>query len=389
MASLLEKVSMKILMIDSIASFALGRYDLNLCEALQSNKENNIELVVPRNCKFLSNSVKMIRIGNHTDKAINKYLRTYSYIWFLINIYKIVDNTYSCLHWQMGFICLIDKLFIKLLKHKVKKLKMVLTIHDIKPMNNTLNNILFRRSFMKGFDGYVLHSEENIKEFNEYLNKKNALYKIIRMGPLDKKEYVTLNNVGSDITGLPTTSCLILTLGTINRSKNIEQCLEIIRKIRKTYSHVFYVIAGYGDLKYAAKIKSIIKAFNEINYVSFINRELNDDEVAYLHQRACLSLYIYERCTTSGAIITSLCAGVPVICNDLPGMRAIIIDGYNGFIIKRSNSDNKIQELIRTIADKDAYNRIKANSMHLSDQISWKKNATEHNNLYKELVAIQ
>ena len=68
---------------------------------------------------------------------------------------------------------------------------------------------------------------------------------------------------------------------------------------------------------------------------------------------------------------------MPVIAYDIRGISDLIIDGYNGFLIKKNNKDLAVKVILKLIDNKDLYQKIQKNCSHSINVKYSKDNSTK------------
>lgn len=378
---------MKILIIDALGSKLIAFYDLKLCESL-SELNNNVTLWVPTIYKFTSKKFNIQKSSLHNDRELNVFYRTLHYIFWL---FRVIFFSYKwkpeIIHWQFGFFSFFDFICLKILKIR-KKWKNILTIHDIEPAHLRFNNLFFRKPFFRQFNGLISHSNEAKRFFLKWIGSinKRTRINVIPFGPfifnraknLSESQIRKLFNISKN-------GPIILTLGTINENKDYVKCLNIIFSVQKKLPFINYIIAGSTGEEIVRKlIKTKFKApFPE--KIIIINKFLTDEEVDLLHSIADISLLIYKSSATSGAAIKSICSGVPVLCNNLPGFSACIKNNENGMILSNDNEKDS-QKIYDVLINREILDSLKRGAKNSYKDYTWQDIATMHFNFYKEVL---
>lgn len=116
----------------------------------------------------------------------------------------------------------------------------------------------------------------------------------------------------------------ILFFGRIEAYKGIDVLIEAF-KLLTSSSNLKLVIAGKGDFD-RSYTKDVI----------YINRYIDDEEIAYLYQNAECVVYPYTSATQSGVLSIASYFGTPMITSDIPYFKEVLGDGYPLFF---SNKD--------------------------------------------------
>lgn len=380
---------MKILMIDALGVFGMAMYDLELCENLAAINGRDIILEVPQGYKYDSSLIDIRRSSRHLEKNLGKLYRTWEYIKWLKRITARARQWRpDIIHWQFGFFTFFDLQVTRHLKAMLPQARIVITLHDTEPARPTWNNVISRKSFFRSAHGVVAHSPEALNDYGQWLgtDSKCPLAKVIPHGPYASpledfspegiRRHFQLDSQGP----------VIISIGSINENKNLVGCLQIVAELQKLCPTVYFFIGGSSG---GRDLNPLLKQRDQAplpQNIVILNRFLTDEEVDQAHCLADFSLYIYDSSVTSGAALRSLCAGVPVICNNLSGFRSIVHDGWNGIMVAESDPVGAARKIYQVIQNSEALKTMKKNALSTYQGITWEKVAREHYNFYLELL---
>lgn len=224
------------------------------------------------------------------------------------------------------------------------------TIHDLHPHEYKkiwYKNIRFkifyiqlRNSFLKG-KFFITNS---ISQFNEiqtsYPEKKvffhpfpSLVSNSVASGCKVAKEIQHIKNP------------YILFFGRIESYKGVSLLYETFTHSKELYENFSLVIAGSGSL-YFERTK------NEKNVI-FLNRYIEDCEVAELYRNAKAIVYPYISATQSGVLSLAFYYGIPVITSDVPFFKEIMKDISSDLCFKTGSSDD-LKDKLTTLLRKDS-----------------------------------
>lgn len=139
------------------------------------------------------------------------------------------------------------------------------------------------------------------------------------------------------------TSSRILYLGRLSKRKNIDCLLDAWERVESTYSDYTLTIAGDGDvredlMKYSNKL-----GLENVEFPGFVSperkKQLYEESLLYVTPS------LEEGYLTAG--LEALAAGTPVVGSDTRGINDYVVDGANGALFERDNS----QALFSTLVD--------------------------------------
>ncbi|MGY3795230.1 glycosyltransferase [uncultured Aquimarina sp.] len=137
----------------------------------------------------------------------------------------------------------------------------------------------------------------------------------------------------------------ICTVGRPSYQKNIEMMIEVIKELRNDMPSIHLVLMGVGEYyPNLDKVERLIKEYNLENNITLV-KWIERQEIFKIISKS--KLYIstarYEGLPYS--IIESLALSKACVVTDCDGNRDLVIDGYNGYIIK----NNDIVEMSKKI----------------------------------------
>jgi glycosyltransferase involved in cell wall biosynthesis len=146
----------------------------------------------------------------------------------------------------------------------------------------------------------------------------------------------------------------LIFVGRLVKVKHIDVLLKAINIVKKLKPDIKVVIVGDGPCK--SKLEKLSNDFNLINNVHFAGYQQN---VWEWYSKAKISILTSEREGFPYSVVESLKCGVPVIASDCGDVQDLIINGYNGMIVKRYDDyqafADKIIEILQDNAKLESY----------------------------------
>ena len=377
-------------MIDALGILGQSFYDLRLCENLTSFNGRDIILEVPVGYQYASSLFSINRSSRHMEKQLGKVSRIREYVTWLKRIaVRARQWQPDIIHWQFGLFCLFDYLIIRYLQSQLPKSRIVITLHDARSGKPTWNHVIARKRFFRSANGVVVHSEEARNNYLKWIGpvSQSEAVRVILHGPYDTPASPNLssNEIRRHF-GLDPQGSVIISIGSINKNKDFSRGVKLVGELQKLCPTVNFLIAGTSagyDMNVLQKERNQAPSPERI---VIMDRYLTDDEVDQAHCIADFSLLIYNASVTSGAAVRSLCGGVPVICNDCPGFRAVVIDGKNGIMVDENNPAAEAPRIHQTLKNPETLNDMKEKALASYQGITWDQVALKHYNFYRELL---
>jgi len=87
------------------------------------------------------------------------------------------------------------------------------------------------------------------------------------------------------------------------------------------------------------------------------------------------------------SLAEALASGKPLVGSDVGGIRSMIRDGWNGFLIKPGSEEELAKHLLYLIANPKERDRMGRNSKKLAEEVfDWSKIAERYIEVYEEVV---
>lgn len=119
----------------------------------------------------------------------------------------------------------------------------------------------------------------------------------------------------------------VLFLGRISPYKGIEYLLKAMEIVHKKDSDLNLIIAGSGKFYFD------IEEYKSLDYVIFLNRFINDNEMITLIKQSEYMVCPYTDATQSGVVMTAFTFGKPVIGSNVGAIPEVVIHNKYGLIV--------------------------------------------------------
>lgn len=153
----------------------------------------------------------------------------------------------------------------------------------------------------------------------------------------------------------------ICTVGRPSYQKNIELMVKVMQEVRKK-SDIHLVVMGVGH--HADQLQSVKNTIRELNlesHVTLLDWALQSDVFNIISKsKFYISTARYEGLPYS--IIESFALSKPSVVTDCDGNRDLIIDGYNGFVIKDGNVSNFATKVVELLSNSDLLEQLSKNA---------------------------
>jgi glycosyltransferase involved in cell wall biosynthesis len=144
----------------------------------------------------------------------------------------------------------------------------------------------------------------------------------------------------------------------LSEAKGIQILISAFSNLRKEFKNIRLVITGKGN--YEAELRKLVSELKLEKSVHFAGFTTEVMLTAYSYDVAVLSSFAESFPNT---VVEYLACGKPVVCTDVGGVKEIVKDGENGFLIEKNNAGQLYQALKKMVSDKDLRNRLSKNGI--------------------------
>ncbi|MBX4259979.1 glycosyltransferase [Clostridium estertheticum] len=162
----------------------------------------------------------------------------------------------------------------------------------------------------------------------------------------------------------------------------IEGFALLLRKYRGT-KELRLLIVGDGTLR--IKLEALVNKLDINSNVTFAGQIDNEKVPEYINMMDIVCLPSLSESFGVSAVEACAC-GRPIIATEVGGLKEIIINNYNGFVIKQKNSEDIELKLMKIIENEEQMKEFSKNARKLVlEKYNWCENAKIMNDTYKTL----
>lgn len=163
----------------------------------------------------------------------------------------------------------------------------------------------------------------------------------------------------------------IISVGRLSPEKGFNRLLLIWKEFLVKNKNYILKIVGDGPEK--EKLIQLAKTLNISDSVVFTGFLSNDEAVKEIREsKVYVMTSIHEALPM--VLLESLSEGTPIIAYDVRvGPRAIIKDGYNGFLVKENDIEDFVEKLYSLLREDGLYNNMSKNAITSSKEYSVEK----------------
>lgn len=183
--------------------------------------------------------------------------------------------------------------------------------------------------------------------------------------------------------GIPKDCFLAGYLGRMEEEKNMLFLLNGIIRFMKNNGSARFLAVGGGDLLEPLKKKAVSEGVPERTHFTGVLK--GKDKIDAYH---AMDVFAFaSKSETQGLVLAeAMASGVPVIGLDAPGVRDIVRDGVNGFLLKEESLDNFSDALDRfRRMDNSGIDLFAKEAKATAEKFDFKENARKVLDVYKEV----
>lgn len=159
----------------------------------------------------------------------------------------------------------------------------------------------------------------------------------------------------------------------IDKNKNVETSIEIVKKLRENGFNSFIKIIGDGEEK-----KSLLEKYNNLHYVSFEKKASKDQLIKHYDNSDILIMP--SKSETFGLVYPeAMTRGVPVIYTRNQGFDKYFADGEVGYPINYNSIEEGVKAVINILYN---YDNISSKCIENSRLFSWRIISKEYKRIY-------
>lgn len=258
---------------------------------------------------------------------------------------------------------------------KMRKKKIIMTIHNVKPHEKSFIKNFLNNSVINLADEYVVHNQENKKQFLE-LKKTKKKINVIPHGIIEiKNSQKSISKLRKEY-GFSNRDKILLFFGNIREYKGLDILLVSLSKIEDKNTKL--IIAGkpwegfqkYQDMIDNLKLNDRIKLYLDFN---------SNEKVAELFKVSDLIVYPYNEFeASSGAGVVALNFEKPVVVTNVGGLPELVKD--KNTIAKPNNPEDLTNKILYALSH---LKKLEKDSKEISKNFSWKNSVEKLMGVYK------
>jgi glycosyltransferase involved in cell wall biosynthesis len=235
--------------------------------------------------------------------------------------------------------------------------RLVYTVHNILPHECSE---AYRRAYSQVYnlvDCFVCHDVVTKDRLSNEFCVDPARINVVPHGPLLHR--ASGNSTQSSVlSAMPCGTRVVLWHGIIRPYKGIQPLLEAWKEVQQTGSNAVLAIVGTGEADALGEVREQVKSLGIATSVHLDFRFVPVEELAAYLQAADILVYPYTSITTSGALMTGIGYGKPIVASDLLAFRQLLQHEKNALLVTPGNAKELAGALLQLISDDELRTRL-------------------------------
>jgi glycosyltransferase involved in cell wall biosynthesis len=212
-------------------------------------------------------------------------------------------------------------------------IKIVYTVHNVLPQDTGDTHRAAYRSVYHLADRLVCHDQSAAERLIREFQVTPGRISIIPHGPLLDSSPATPLEARTRLR-LPADRPVVLWQGIVRPYKGVSFLLDAWKQVQSKCARAVLAVVGNGDQEMLGSIRENVDSLGIQSSVRLDFRFVSVAELNDYYAAADVLVYPYREITTSGALMTGIRHGKPIVATNQPVFRQILRDGENARIVE-------------------------------------------------------
>lgn len=230
-------------------------------------------------------------------------------------------------------------------------IRIVYTVHNVLPQDSGERH---RETYGRLYglaDRLITHDMAAAERLEAEFGIAAECISVIPHGPLFGVKASHSETSARQRLGIPYSEPLVLWQGILRPYKGISLLLSAWRKVCTVYPRGLLAIVGTGEREYVKSVGREVRSQGLESRTRLVLRFVPLDELNAWFDAADILVYPYKEITTSGALMTGIGYGKPIVATRLPPFERILCDNSNALLVPRDDADALAGALLRLLRD--------------------------------------
>jgi glycosyltransferase involved in cell wall biosynthesis len=361
-------------------------YDHHLCEGL-ANTGWKVKLFASGETNWTPKSYERFqafypftegRVGDALPEKIRVLAKGAEHVTGMLQLVKRLNRwNPDIIHFQWLPLPVADVPLVRLLGHIAPT---VLTVHDSTPFQGAATSRVQRFMAGKGprvVDEVIVHTEET---------KAKLVEASVPQTDISVIPHGVIRHPMTD--HLPTTTSeetTVLFFGNVKPYKGVDVLIDAVARLPPEVRQKLRVVIAGRPHGSADELKQRARKQGVNDSITWELGFIEHERVGAYFQRSDIVVFPYRHIDQSGALMTALPFGKPVIATEVGGFADVLTDGVHGRLVPPDNADALSSALADVLTDNDRRAEMGDAVAELADNTySWGRIAEMTTELYRE-----
>ncbi len=227
--------------------------------------------------------------------------------------------------------------------------RVVYTVHNLLPQNSGQR---YRATYQKLYslaDRLICHDAEAAGRLRREFSAPAQRISIIPHGLLFEPACSIPSEKAKARLGFQREECVVLWQGILRPYKGVGFLLEAWRQVQDAEPRARLALVGSGQADQVRSVREKVRALGLASSVRLELRFVSVEEMRDYYAAADLLVYPYSEATTSGALMTGLAYGKPIIATKLPSFESTLCDGKTALLVRYGDTEALAKSLLTLI----------------------------------------
>jgi len=327
-----------------------------------------------------------LRIRSEKRRRIAKLIE---YCINLLILYlKLLAHPPNVIHVQ--WVPLVTKLPVErwwLRMVRRRGIKLVETVHNVTPHEDGDRYIAQYAALYKTMDALIVHTREARERLVQEFGIDPRRIRVIPHGLLFHDLPRPSRSEARHSLDIPADRVVVLWQGVIAAYKGIDFLLRAWSEIAGQCPEALLLIAGTGKQQIVGQVAAMVNELGLQGSVRLHSVYVPVEALPGIYEAADIVTYPYREITMSGALMTGIAFGKPIIATSLPAFAEVLEDNTNALLVKSGDLPALTNALLRLIRNAGERERIAEGIRHLQDVYAWKNIAESTESCYSSVLS--
>ena len=248
----------------------------------------------------------------------------------------------------------------------------VYTVHDVLPHDTGEQHKETFEQIYQIPDALICHTESSKEKLVDGFSVPLDRISVIPHGPLSDEVSFIPQCEARDRLNLEQDTPFCLFFGRIRPYKGVEFLIDSWRQVKEREPLAHLMLAGQPQIGYQKMLTDKIAELNLEREIDTHFEFLSQEKLNLCIQAADVLVYPYRSITQSGALLTGLTTGKPIVATDVGGFSEMIQHEQTGILVEYGDEEQLSAELVHLLRDAEKRRQIgKAAQKMVEKKYSW------------------